>query len=328
MSKILSQEEIDELLSSVISGKVEEPQEIKKKKKISIYDFRRPSFISKEQMRLLEQIHERFVRNLSVFLSAQMRMIVEVKLLGIDQIMYSEFMMSLSSPSAIWVGTFNDPYSKFIVEISPQIVIFIVERLFGGKGALTAPLRPVSVIEQNVMKKIMDRIAKEISEGWRYVKEFECKFVQFERDPEFVQILSASEPVVAVSVELTIRGKSALMNICYPYVWISGVFSRSDVQEKLLFGGKEAEEEEKEKIRENLESARVELRGILGKVNISLRDFVNLRVGDVLRLDRTIEDKIDVFCENKLLFKGYPGKYKLRNAIKITELVKEGNDEA
>jgi len=327
MGRILSQEEIDELLGSVISGKTEEPAEIKKKKKITTYDFRRPSIISKDQLRLLEQIHERFARNLSVFLSAQMRMIVEVKLLGIDQIMYSEFMMSLSSPSAIWVGKINEPFTKFVLEISPQVVIFIVERLFGGRGTLSTVFRPISVIEQNVMTKIVDRIAKEISDNWKFLKEFDCRFNQFERDPEFVQILSSSEPVVAISIELNIRGKSALMNLCYPYIWISTIFSMSDVQEKIMFGGKEVEKEEKKLINDNIRGTRVTLRAILGRMNIRMKEFLELAQGDILRLDKSITDLIDIYCSNKLLYKGVPGKSRNKIAIKVSEIVREDNYE-
>jgi len=163
MAKILSQEEIDNLLSNVIEGKDEsESADLEPQKKVTTYDFKRPNLISKEQLRLLNNIHEAFVRSIAVFLSAQLRMIVEMELIGIDQIMYSEFVMSISSPGAIYVGEIDEPYSKVILEMSPQLVALTVERLFGGEGTYTPATHTVSVIELKIMRRIVDKIAEEI----------------------------------------------------------------------------------------------------------------------------------------------------------------------
>jgi flagellar motor switch protein FliM len=153
-------------------------------KKLALYDFKHPNLISKEQMRLLENVHEGLVRNLGVYLSAQLRMIVDMNLLAIDQIMYSEFVMSIASPAATYVGQISDPASQFVLEISPQLVIFIVERLFGGQGSFVSISRPISVIERKIMTRVVDRISNEISKNWKSVKEFEWQLQRFESNPE------------------------------------------------------------------------------------------------------------------------------------------------
>lgn len=66
MAKILTQDEIDALLSSV-SGEAEVAPALKSKQKVSLYDFKHPNLVSKEQMRLLETIHEGLCRNLAYF---------------------------------------------------------------------------------------------------------------------------------------------------------------------------------------------------------------------------------------------------------------------
>lgn len=329
MSKVLSQEEIDALLTSVATGKETEPGTLEKPhKKVTVYDFRRPNLISKEQMRLLENIHESLARKFGVFLSAQLRMIVDMHLIAVDQIMYSEFVMSITSPGAIYVGSIDDPYSQIILEINPQLVIMIVERLFGGKGDFITDNRPVSIIERKIMKRVVNRIAEEISKNWASIKEFKCSFPRFESNPEFVQIASTSEPVVVVSIEINIRGRTSIMNICYPYMWISDIISSPEIHEKILFGTRELSEDEQRLVESNIKLIPVDLRVVLGKSFISVNDFINLERGDVVRLTTQTDSQIPVYVNNCLLFNAILGCKGKNYAVKIVSTVKgeEGNE--
>lgn len=328
MTKILSQEEIDSLLTSVSSGDDAEITPKRGNKKISLYDFKRPNLISKDQMRLLENIHEGLARNFGVYLSAQLRMIVDMNLLAIDQIMYSEFVMSIVSPGAIYVGDFSSPKSKFVLEVSPQLVVFIVERLFGGKGHLVPMVRPISIIEQRIMSRVVERIAFEISKNWEPLKKFDTIVSRFESNPEFVQIVSASEPVIVVSMEAKIHNNTSMMNICYPYRWISGILSSPEIQEKVLFGASEGTDEEKSTMLKTVAGTPVNLRAVLGKGQMSINDFMNLDTGDVVLLDGRTAEKISVFAENRLVCTAAIGETNQNNAIRIHNVITgdEGHD--
>jgi len=321
MTKILSQEEIDSLLTSVSSGEDVEVQKKKVGNKVSLYDFKRPNLISKDQMRLLENIHEGLARNFGVYLSAQLRMIVDMDLLAIDQIMYSEFVMSIVSPGAIYVGDFSDPESKFVLEVSPQLVVFIVERLFGGKGHLIPMVRPISVIEQRIMNRVVERISFEISKNWEPLKKFTTDVNRFESNPEFVQIVSASEPVIVVSMEAKIHNNTSMMNICYPYRWISNILSSPEIQEKVLFGASEGTDDENLMMTRSVSITPVRLRAVLGKGRISIDDFMNLSMGDVILLEGRTREKVSVFAENRLVYTAAVGQTNQNNAIRIQNVI-------
>ena len=321
MTKILSQEEIDSLLTSVSSGEEAEIQPRKSGQKVSLYDFKRPNLISKDQMRLLENIHEGLARNFGVYLSAQLRMIVDMNLLAIDQIMYSEFVMSIVSPGAIYVGDFSSPSSKFVLEVSPQLVVFIVERLFGGKGHLIPMVRPISVIEQRIMNRVVERISSEISKNWEPLRKFETDVNRFESNPEFVQIVSASEPVIVVSMEAKIHNNTSMMNICYPYRWISSILSSPEIQEKVLFGASEGTVHEKHTLMRSVSVTPVDVRAVLGKGRISIDDFMNLSLGDVVLLDGRTKEKVSVFAENRLICTASVGQMNDNNAIRIHNVI-------
>ena len=324
MAKILSQEEIDNLLSNVIEGKDESDSvSLAPKKKVTTYDFKRPNLISKEQLRLLNNIHEALVRSIAVFLSAQLRMIVEMELIGIDQIMYSEFVMSISSPGAIYVGEIDEPFSRVILEMSPQLVALTVERLFGGEGTYTPEKHTVSIIERKIMKKIVDTIAVELGNKWETVKKFNCHFDRFEHNAEFVQIVPASEPVIVASIEVKVRGTSTMLNICYPYVWISNVISNPEVQQKIMFGNVDRNQLQIDIVNNNVHNTNIGLTAVLGVCTLSIEDCLELKIGDVLKLKRRVNENIDVLSGDKRIFKGLVGKNNDNYAIRISEVRKE-----
>jgi len=326
MAKILSQDEIDALLSNV-AGETETMEAEEQDQKVSLYDFKHPNLVSKEQMRMLETIHEGLCRNFGVFLSAQMRMIVEMNLLAVDQIMYSEFVMSIAPPSCIYVCDIDKPYSQFILDMNPQIAIFIVERLFGGPGSFIENPRPISVIEQKVMGRIIDRITEEVSKNWAPLAKFNCSVNRYETNSEFVQIVSSSEPVVVVTMEIKIHGKSTLMNICYPYMWISSIVSTPEVQEKMMFGSREPSPEEQQLVRDNLNLTKVQFRAMLGNSKITVGDFINLKVGDVIRLNSKIDSLAKIYVQNRYLCEAAVGISRNKYTCQIRSMAQEGDED-
>jgi flagellar motor switch protein FliM len=326
MAKILSQDEIDALLSNVSGEPEEDESGQQQKQKIALYDFKHPNLVSKEQMRLLETIHEGLCRNFGVFLSAQLRMIVEMNLLAIDQIMYSEFVMSIAPPSSIYVMNINKPSSQVVLEVNPQLSIFIVERLFGGKGNFVSEVRPISVIEQKVMRRVVDRITFELKKNWSPVASFDVDITRFESNPEFVQIVPSSEPVVVVSMEIKIHGNSTLMNICYPYMWISGIVSSPEVQEKILFGAKESSDEEKNIIKANIGQTKMIMKALLGRSHISIGEFLNLKMGDVIALNTRTDNLLPVYVKNRHVYDCTVGVRKKRYALQLKNIL-EGEDQ-
>jgi len=321
MTKILSQEEIDSLLTSVSTGDDDSLKKNKSAGKVAVYDFKRPNLISKDQMRLLENIHEGLALTFGVYLSAQLRMIVDMNLLAIDQIMYSEFVMSIVSPGAIYVGDFSAPPSKFVLEISPQLVVFIVERLFGGKGHLIPMVRPISIIEQRIMNRVIARISTEISKNWGHLKEFDTTVERFESNPEFVQIVSASEPVIVVSMEAKIHNNTSMLNICYPYRWISSILSSPEIQENVLFGANEGTDVERRLMVKSIAATPVEMRAILGAGHISIDDFLNLNVDDVILLNNRTSEKVSVYAENRLVCTASVGQKNKNNAVLVQKII-------
>ncbi len=325
MAKILSQDEIDALLSTVAEDSTAAAGETGgPSRRVVLYDFKHPNLISKEQMRLLENIHDNFSRNFGVFLSAQLRMIVEIELLAIDQLLYSEFVMSIAPPGCLYVMDMSNPPGEAILELSPSLVIFIVEKLFGGKGAFSAATsRPISTIEQRIMNKVITRASNELNTVWSPVADLQTSISRFESNPEFIQIVPSAEPVVVVSLQIKIHDNKTLMNFCYPYRWLADMVGHPDIQDKMHFGIGEATEEERSQMEEHLQKVACEIRAPLGKTTMTVQDFIHLQLGDLLVLDAGPNQKNTVFVREKATFKGIVGRQDKYRAVLITDVMQE-----
>ncbi len=321
MAKILSQDEIDALLSTVSEEEGEtEGIDGGQARRAVLYDFKHPNLISKEQMRLLENIHENFSRNFGVFLSAQLRMIVEIDLLAIDQLLYSEFVMSIAPPGCLYVMSIDSPEGEAIMELSPSLVIFIVEKLFGGRGSFSAvSSRPISVIEQRIMRKVIDRAASEISNVWSPITDLDVGITRFESNPEFIQIIPSAEPVVVVSLQIKIHDNKTLLNFCYPYRWLAEMVGHPDVQDKVKFGAAVSTDAEQQNMKSQLLRVNCSVRATLGETIMTVGDFINLQIGDLLMLESKPNEESTIFVREKPVFKGLVGRKDRNRAMVITD---------
>ena len=324
MSKILSQEEIDALLKNVGQDDGQTTYEVigGNEKRVTPYDFSHPQLLSKEQERMIENIHENFCRTYSVYLSAQLRLLAEIRQLSIEQYTYSEFVTSVSNPSCLYIMDFDKPSGRGVLEMSSKLNIFIVEKLFGGQTLFKDMTedREITHIEQKVMKRVMDRCFSELTKAWLSENDIVLKYGSFESNPEYAQIVSSSEPVVVVTLEVVIHGTKSLMNICYPYNWLSKVMFQEEFQAQMNDEKNETSIEDQESVQEILMDTKGNLSAVLGTINLPIQSILELSEGDVLLLQTKIEAPIPVYFGNKHIFDGNPGTHRRSKAVKITKV--------
>ena len=314
MAEILSQEEIDALLSAVSYGEDVQIQAepSKSEKFINTYDFRHPARVSKDQLRTLQNLHDNFARLLSATFSTLQRAIIDINLVSVDQITYSEFIMSLSSPSCTYTFRMEPLEGVAIVDFSQSVVFSFVDRLFGGRGTSIITEREITWIEKSVMNNIINRTLRDLERTWERIIPLECNVEMLETNPEFVQVVPASETVVLISFELKSENVSGLINLCYPYITIEPIALRLGGQ-NLVSSAKDVPLEELDKNRNRIIAFDANIMAVLGEVSLSINDVINLKIGDVIPLERRLNEDIDIYVEEELKFQGRAGligKYK------------------
>lgn len=287
------------------------------------YDFRRPRLLSKDQMRTLTHVHETFARDLAVLLSTQLRTIVDVRVASVEQMPYSEYVMTSASPSALYVveAEAGTGTPRFVFEWDPRLVIFVVEKLFGGSGMALGAAREVSQIEQGIVRKVVHRALAELAGAWAPLHTMDLAPVAFESNAEFIQITSAAASTFAVRFEVNVYEQQTSTTLCYPYLMLERLLSRSGMKQMASKATSEVPPAVRGRYQETLRDVTVELHAELGQTRLPLSALQALEVGDVIPLQGRVDEPVRVFVNTQETFRAAAGKAGKRRALRILDVL-------
>ncbi|PAF50254.1 flagellar motor switch protein FliM [Helicobacter sp. 13S00401-1] len=329
MAKILSQEEIDSLLNVMDEDgdgfEGGDLVDLATEKQVIVYDFRRPNRVSREQLRSFRSIHDKMARNLSNQISAIMRSIVEIQLHSVDQMTYGEFLMSLPTPTSFNVFSMKPMDGAGVCEINPTIAFPMIDRLLGGRGDQYEGTREFTNIELNLLDTILRQIMQNLKEAWAPIADIFPSVDAKESSPNVVQIVAQNEVVVMVVMEIVIGHSSGMMNLCYPVISLETILSRLASRDLLMSetSGKKSRNKELQAL---IGGADVNVSAILGSTNISLKDILELKVGDVIRLDKVADDVVTVNIDGREKYAASIGLQRYRKTIQIKEEIRTEKD--
>ncbi len=330
MADILSQEEIDALLEVVddddASESIGEKSKKEEQQQVIIYDFKRPNRVSKEQLRAIKGIHDKLARNLASQISSVMRSIVEIRLHSVDQMTYGEFLMSLPSPTSFNVFSIKPLDGNCVLEINPSIAFPMIDRLLGGNGEGFEASRELTDIEVNLLDAILRMMMQRLKESWSMITDMYPNVEAKESSPNVVQIVSQNEIVIMVVMEIIVGNSSGMINICYPVIYLEPILSRL-ANRDIMLGETSAKKSRNKELKTLIGRAEVLYEAILGKSVVSVNEFLNLKEGDILRLDRSANDKAIVTIDKKEVFLAEVGLHRFRKSIRIEELIRSDKDE-
>jgi len=321
---MMSQAEIDALLNTLTRGDVDVEQIKKPEEKVRLYDFKRPSKFSRDQVRALQVMHDNFARMLTNLLSAQLRTLVQIDVATIDhQMTYVEFLNSLQNPTIMMVFSLAPLKGTAILEVSLGLAFAIIDRLLGGPGAGIDESRALTEIEQSVMTVVCGRILEQFQEVWREVIDMEPRIEFYENNPMFVQIASPNETVALISLTARVGAGEGFMNICLPHMVLEPIISKLTSRYLVSFTGHAAEvdSESRAVLMNDISSMEMDLAVEMGTIEISLGELLSLQVGDCIRLGRSADEAIDVRVGPHLRYRARPGTVHRKVAAQIIDIL-------
>lgn len=324
MSEVLSQNEIDSLLSQMTNGAVNVEDLLSdkyKKGEVVNYDFRRPNRISKNQVRTFQSVHETFAEVFGYYLVSKLQTIVTISVTSIDQLFYSEFILSVSNPSCLYIFEIEGTDGHGILEISPQLAFTIVERLLGGSAEAQMKPRTITPIEQAVIRNVIDHILSDLRNAWRSISDLNFKYQRLEVEPDFVQIAPSSEIVIVISFNVNIGVHTYLMNLCFPTFALEDVLAKLNRQQVTTTVVRQTTarmRENTEVIKQQIASTYLPVFAELGKSFISIRELLELKVGDVVKLGKKTDEEIEIIISGRRKLAAKPGSIDNKKAVRIT----------
>ena len=328
MSDVLSQSEIDNLLQSLSNGDVD-IEEMKKSSEnvVKDYDFARPSKFSKEHLRTLEIIFEHYGRLLSTTLPIYLRKNIQVEVMNSEAVTYMEFTNALSNPVLLGIVDFSPLQGSIILEMASKLGFAFVDRMLGGEGNPLDKTRDFTEIELLIIERIMNSCVELLREPWENVLDVYPRMERIETNSQFAQIISPSEMIAIVTLNIKLGEVEGLMNICLPYLTLEPVMDKlntkfwySNMQEK-------ADESYSDDIEVLIRKAEIPITAVLGNSSINVSDFAALQVGDIIRLDTKVDDELSVFVGNLKKFTALPGEFGKDYAVRVTSIIREEEDE-
>lgn len=329
VDEVLSQSEIDALLSAISSGEMD-AEEIKKEdeeKRVRVYDFKRALRFSKDQIRSISRIHENYARLLTTFFSAQLRTYVNISVASVDQVPYEEFIRSIPKMTVLNIYSVEPLDGRLIMEVNPNIAYAMLDRILGGKGGDVNKVDNLTEIETMLMSQLFEKAVTNLREAWSSIVEIDPVLEDFEVNPQFLQMVSPNDTVIVVSMNTTIGQSSGLINICIPHIILEPIISKLSVHYWMQTGTKKRDLASYEKLTTNLQEARVEGKAILGETSITIQEFLHLQQKDVITLDQPIDQALLMEISNRPKFRVQPGKYKNKLSVQVLEEIKEVNED-
>jgi len=323
MADVLSQSEIDALLAGLVSGEVTTEQVEKDiRQKVKPYDFRQPNKFSKEHMLTFRVLHESFARLLSNFLSGFLNANVNIELVSVSQVTYEEFARSVVAPTLLTIFNFEEYKGHGILETNAQFIRPLIDLQMGGEGETPEESKEFTEIEMVIARTIIEKVLGQLNIVWKDIFAGKPAVIAMETNPHMHQLLSPSDIVLVLTFSTDVEGNEGLLNLCLSYGFLEPVlhkFTKNQLSQTFA----EAKLEDLNAIKHWLVQSMVDISVVVGYGKITVKDFLELKSGDVLTLDKKFGKDFELFVEEKLKFKGQPGRIGQRLAVQIMSMVEE-----
>jgi flagellar motor switch protein FliM len=329
MEQVLSQAEIDALLGGISEGEIlteavlpDEPEQqaVVEQKQVTDFDFIRFTKGKKERLPALEFIYDRFSKSFRSALSLFMEREVEVGPVPAQYVEYNEFIKTLPLPTNMNIVVTENLNGFFIVIFDAKLIFSVLETVFGSATISPARIegREFTKIEFNVIKKLIDLVSTEMEKAWEPVYEIHCKYSRSEINPNYITMVAKEETVSLNEFSIEIGDITSWMKICMPYgvlESIKGYLISTPSREDMEMRGKWLA-----RMRDRINEIPIEVSAILGRKSISLHEFAALSAGNVIMVDRYVNDAIDVEIHKKTKFRGKMGVFKGSKAVRVDEI--------
>ncbi|MBK8250681.1 MAG: FliM/FliN family flagellar motor switch protein [Gemmatimonadetes bacterium] len=320
-SESLSQNEIDALLGGAISKAAKPAAQARPvQTETQVYDFRRPNRISKEKLRSLEAIYERFAKSLESWLLGRVRGGVQLQLQSVEHFSFGEFTLSLPTPCASYTFEVERSGGQHgVIDFGHEFAFFLVDRLFGGGSTPAIPSRSLTPIERMAVRMVADKVIAVIHEVWQDYVELDATLVGFESIPEILRVANREDPVLVANIEVTAAETRSLLLVCLPFAVLEKFFAGGAEGRPDSQGTSEERTVNRDLTEGSLRSVRTPIAARLPVFQLPMRELMSLAPGKVLATPLLASAPLEVFVGSQRRFLATPGRLGSALAVRLTD---------
>ncbi len=324
-NKALTQGEIDALLSSLANGQLPTPSGSKPLSNVRPYDFRRPDKFSRENLKSLQTVHEGFIKLASLSLSTYLRTTLHWILISVEQVLQEEYFASITQPTLLFVVEMQPLDGEMIMEMSLPLATAMVDRMLGGEGSPIDKPRDLTEIEIQLLRNIASVMLKCLKEAWSGILEVNPTVTALSTSVTNVLEALYNEPVAVIGFEVRMPKVTGTVSMSLPYTLLEPVLpklTRQTVFSRYTRSSAEVNGEHGNTA--VIAPVNLDLVAILGTAKASLAEILNLREGDVVVLDRYVNQGILVAVDGQPKYTATPARQGNRLVVQITDRIEGG----
>jgi flagellar motor switch protein FliM len=318
--QILTQEEIDALLSAMDNGEVDLADEKEEKAEAVSYSLTTQNIILRDQFYALEEVYDKFVTLTSKMLTATLQRPIQVDFISAEMATYREFMRDFDSPTCFQIFSMQPLQGSALLVIDPFLFYSLIDCMFGGDGKTVNSIKEFTMIEQRMINRLTHDILQKFEDAWATVYRLQMSLTKTEIKPEFVHLLAPDDSMVDIVFAIKGEEFSGNMHLGISYLTLEPI--KDKLSAKYL-QKKEMERTWISQLQKLLQDTPVMLIAELGKTTKTVRHLLDLHVNDIIKLNKGPEDLITISVDHIPKFVGYPGVIKGNRAVEIAGTVKK-----
>jgi len=292
--------------------------------RVAAYDFKRPERVGKDQMRAMQSLHEQIARNFGASISGLLRTMLEVKLLSVDQLTYSEFVFSLDNPSCFNVIKPEPLEGNWVLDIAPSLAYAIIDRMLGGEPVPGETIRrPLTEIETRLMCRVVDLFLEQIVAAWENIVPLEMSVEATESNPQLAQIVPPNEVAILIGFEVLLGKNRGMMNLCIPFNTIEKYNAKLSRNGWVGYGKTSPNDGTRRRIASSIDAAPVDVVVTLARSRIKTSDLLDLSVGDIIATEQDANLPLEVSIQNVPKFHASAGAFKGKKAVQIQRIIEQ-----
>ncbi len=322
--QILTQEEIDALLSAMDSGEVDLEEEAKSESEAIAYNLTSQNIMLRDQFYALEEVYDKFATVFETHISSVLQRSMEVEFVSTEMIKYQECISAFSSPTSFTVFSMAPLIGSAMLAIEPRLIYSLIDCMFGGDGKPTERMREFTLIEQRMIRKFATEVLTNLQQAWKTIDPISIAIKRAEIKPEFVHLASPNDLMLVIVFAVNGKEFSGNLHLCIPYLMLEPI--KDKLSSKYL-RGKNQEHTWSEQLELLLQDTPVTIIAELGVTTRSVKDLLDLQVNDVIQLNTGPEDLITLTVDHVPKYLGFPGIIKGNRAVEIAALLQKKGGE-
>lgn len=322
--KILSQDEIDALLSAMDKGEVELVEDEKEEVEVKTFDLTSQRVMLRGKYEILEEVYDKYVNMLVDFLSSFLQKNIEVKIISTEMVKFGEFIQSFSNPTGFYIFNMKPLIGSSLLAIEPNLVFSLIDCMFGGNGKPLNNIRAFTFIEQKMMEKLANEILNNFEKAWEIAIKLNINLKKTETKPEFVHLANPNDMMIIIVFSIKGSAFEGNLHLCLPYLMLEPI---KDKLSSTYLREKDAENAFSSQIQKALYDTKVKITAELGKTSYTIKDIINLEVGDIIPLKKGPQDIVTINVEDVPKYSGTPGIVKGNRAIQLVKMSLESGGE-